>query len=212
MRVGLIKVCLSYEHRTLPANLHFHTPNPNNAGLKDGILKVVTSPTEFTHGIVALSNFGFGGGCSPLRCSCGLDDPIQMVMRTLISKPQGYDICIRRLPLCGMPAYSRSGAEHGNTVQCAGSNIHLLLEGGSKGTAPSAAITEITEEAAAAEEESGSTPEIIPLSARTKEGMADLVKVLKALPGQHLSEQLDCYSHPKTCLSHFSGLTGAMTA
>ncbi len=53
---------LSYEHQTLPANLHFHTPNPNNAGLKDGILKVVTEPTEFKQGITALSNFGFGGG------------------------------------------------------------------------------------------------------------------------------------------------------
>lgn len=58
---GLIKVLLSYEHQTLPANLHFHTPNPNNAGLKDGILKVVTEPTEFKQGITALSNFGFGG-------------------------------------------------------------------------------------------------------------------------------------------------------
>jgi fatty acid synthase len=61
MRAGLIKVCLSYEHATLPANLHFHEPNPNNAGLKDGILKVVTQPTEFPRGVVALSNFGFGG-------------------------------------------------------------------------------------------------------------------------------------------------------
>lgn len=58
---ALIKVLLSYEHQTLPGNLHFNTPNPNNAGLKDGILKVVTKPTEFKQGIVALSNFGFGG-------------------------------------------------------------------------------------------------------------------------------------------------------
>ena len=61
-RAGLIKVCLAYEHATLPANLHFREPNPNNAGLKDGILKVVTAPTDFAPGsIVALSNFGFGG-------------------------------------------------------------------------------------------------------------------------------------------------------
>ncbi len=56
---------LSYEHQTLPGNLHFTTPNPNNAGLKDGILKVVTEPTEFKQGIVALSNFGFGGDFTP---------------------------------------------------------------------------------------------------------------------------------------------------
>ncbi len=60
---------LSYEHQTLPGNLHFSTPNPNNAGLKDGILKVVTEPTEFKQGIVALSNFGFGGEPAPDPCS-----------------------------------------------------------------------------------------------------------------------------------------------
>ena len=65
MRSALIKVMLAYEHQTLPANLHFTTPNPNNAGLKDGILKVVTEPTEFKQGIVALSNFGFGGKLLP---------------------------------------------------------------------------------------------------------------------------------------------------
>ena len=62
---ALIKVMLAYEHQTLPANLHFTTPNPNNAGLKDGILKVVTEPTEFKQGVVALSNFGFGGEILP---------------------------------------------------------------------------------------------------------------------------------------------------
>ena len=67
---GLIKVCLSYEHATLPANLHFHEPNPNNAGLKDGILKVVTQPTDFAKGVVALSNFGFGGATFPRRMPC----------------------------------------------------------------------------------------------------------------------------------------------
>ena len=44
----------------LPANLHFKNPNPNIAGLKDGILRVVTQPAPFK-GISALSNFGFGG-------------------------------------------------------------------------------------------------------------------------------------------------------
>ena len=61
MCAALIKVLLSFEHQTLPGNLHFSTPNPNNMGLKDGILKVVTEPTEFKQGIVAISNFGFGG-------------------------------------------------------------------------------------------------------------------------------------------------------
>ena len=70
LRAALIKVLLSYEHQTLPGNLHFSTPNPNNAGLKDGILKVVTEPTEFKQGIVALSNFGFGGEPAPRQRKC----------------------------------------------------------------------------------------------------------------------------------------------
>lgn len=58
---GLIKVCLSFENGLLPANLHYSEPNPKSEGLIDGTLKVVTEPTEFKKGIVALSNFGFGG-------------------------------------------------------------------------------------------------------------------------------------------------------
>ncbi|EIE23140.1 hypothetical protein COCSUDRAFT_47508 [Coccomyxa subellipsoidea C-169] len=117
---ALIKVLLSYEHKTLPGNLHFKEPNPNNAGLKDGILKVVTEPTKFK-GITALSNFGFGG-----------------------------------------------------------SNVHLLLSPGDTHEAVSPINEEGAEEADA---KSGATPAIIPLASRTKEGMADLVKVLQGLPG-----------------------------
>ena len=69
---------------------------------------------------------------------------------------------------------------------CAGSNIHLLLEGGARqAAAPSASITEVTaeEEAGAGSAEECASAETIPLAARTKEGLADLVKVLKGLPG-----------------------------
>ena len=37
---ALIKVCLAIEHGTLPANLHYNEPNPNNASLVSGILQV----------------------------------------------------------------------------------------------------------------------------------------------------------------------------
>ena len=68
--------------------------------------------------------------------------------------------------------------------------MHLLLKnGGSSEPKPSATVTEIQEaegaEAAAEDTEgTGATPEIIPLATRTKEGMAELVKTLKNLPGQ----------------------------
>ncbi|KAK9904717.1 hypothetical protein WJX75_001194 [Coccomyxa subellipsoidea] len=58
---GLIKVCLSYENGLIPGNLHYKEPNPNNESLKTGILKVVTGPTPWQGGLVAISSFGFGG-------------------------------------------------------------------------------------------------------------------------------------------------------
>ncbi|EIE19942.1 hypothetical protein COCSUDRAFT_58179 [Coccomyxa subellipsoidea C-169] len=58
---GLLKVLMSFEHGTLPANLHFNEPNPNNKSLKEGVIKVVTETTPWEGGIVAQSNFGFGG-------------------------------------------------------------------------------------------------------------------------------------------------------
>ncbi len=64
----------------------------------------------------------------------------------------------------------------------AGSNVHLLLSPGDTHEAVSPINEEGAEEADA---KSGATPAIIPLASRTKEGMADLVKVLQGLPGVH---------------------------
>ena len=37
---ALIKVCMAYERGTIPGNLHFNEPNPNNTSLTSGVLKV----------------------------------------------------------------------------------------------------------------------------------------------------------------------------
>ena len=37
---GLLKVLMSFEHGTLPGNLHFKEANPNNKSLKEGVIKV----------------------------------------------------------------------------------------------------------------------------------------------------------------------------
>ncbi|CAK0731645.1 hypothetical protein CVIRNUC_000023 [Coccomyxa viridis] len=66
---ALIKVCMAYERGTIPGNLHFNEPNPNNTSLTSGVLKVVTEPTEWKGGLVAISNFGFGG--SNVHCILG---------------------------------------------------------------------------------------------------------------------------------------------
>lgn len=65
--------------------------------------------------------------------------------------------------------------------------MHLLLkEGGSfERLAPAVVVEEGKDADAEESAESGSTPEIIPLATRTKEGMAALVKVLQELPGVH---------------------------
>lgn len=44
---GLLKVLMSFEHGTLPANLHFNEPNPNNKSLKEGVIKVKTAPHHY---------------------------------------------------------------------------------------------------------------------------------------------------------------------
>ncbi len=38
--VAVIKVLLSFENGTIPANLHYKEPNPNSESLKNGTLKV----------------------------------------------------------------------------------------------------------------------------------------------------------------------------
>eukprot|EP00884_Botryococcus_braunii_P022876 jgi/Botrbrau1/9272/Bobra.180_1s0029.1 len=58
---SILKVLLSIENNTLPANLHFHSPNPNSEGLINGTLKVVTESVPFPRGLAAINNFGVGG-------------------------------------------------------------------------------------------------------------------------------------------------------
>ena len=49
------------EEGVLAPNLHYNDPNPDIPGLTDGRLSVVTRPTAWTGGYVALNSFGFGG-------------------------------------------------------------------------------------------------------------------------------------------------------
>ena len=58
---SLSKVCLAFENRELPPNLHFTNPNPNIEGLASGQLKPVLERMPFHENIVGLSSFGFGG-------------------------------------------------------------------------------------------------------------------------------------------------------
>ena len=46
---ALTKVLLSFEHRLLPANLHFQEPNPKSEGLKEGFLKVSNAAAAVLH-------------------------------------------------------------------------------------------------------------------------------------------------------------------
>ncbi len=57
---GLIKTCLIAKHRTVPANLHFHEPNPN---IPFQGLKVPTETTLLPEGdfMLGVNSFGFGG-------------------------------------------------------------------------------------------------------------------------------------------------------
>ncbi|KAK3760845.1 hypothetical protein RRG08_034688 [Elysia crispata] len=58
---SLTKVIIAMHTRLIPPNLHFETPSPKIPGLFDGRLKVVTEPTPWEGGKVALNSFGMGG-------------------------------------------------------------------------------------------------------------------------------------------------------
>jgi acyl transferase domain-containing protein len=60
---GLIKTTLALRHRTIPASLHHHTPNPH-IPFDELALRVVTEATSWTGEgprIAGVSSFGFGG-------------------------------------------------------------------------------------------------------------------------------------------------------
>ncbi len=59
---GLIKTCLIASRRQIPANLHFHEPNPNIPFQALG-LEIPTAPSDLPDGEVLLgvNSFGFGG-------------------------------------------------------------------------------------------------------------------------------------------------------
>ena len=58
---ALAKIIIASEHKTIPANLHYNTPNPEIPGLSDGRLQVVSQNTKWQGGLTAINNFGFGG-------------------------------------------------------------------------------------------------------------------------------------------------------
>ncbi len=63
-RAALIKVCLAFEHGVLPANLHYAQPNPNNASLNAGVLKV-RAPGGTLRGIQGrVGQQGLGSPCA----------------------------------------------------------------------------------------------------------------------------------------------------
>ena len=58
---ALIKSNLIFQNESIPPNIMFKNPNPNIEGLINGSLKPVLEITPFTHNIISLNCFGFGG-------------------------------------------------------------------------------------------------------------------------------------------------------
>ncbi|CAG7784754.1 unnamed protein product [Allacma fusca] len=58
---SIAKLILSHIARTIPANLHYHTPNPGIPALFDGRVKVVDTNQPFDARYVAINSLGFGG-------------------------------------------------------------------------------------------------------------------------------------------------------
>ncbi|KAK0397543.1 hypothetical protein QR680_002165 [Steinernema hermaphroditum] len=59
---SIAKVLVAINNGTIPANLHFNSPNEHIPGLSDGRLKVVSEKTALPEGsIIGVNSFGFGG-------------------------------------------------------------------------------------------------------------------------------------------------------
>ncbi|CAG7830908.1 unnamed protein product, partial [Allacma fusca] len=58
---SIAKLVLSHVARTIPANLHYHTPNPDIPALVDGRLQVVDKNQAFHAKYVGINSMGFGG-------------------------------------------------------------------------------------------------------------------------------------------------------
>ncbi|KAK3743696.1 hypothetical protein RRG08_030817 [Elysia crispata] len=59
---SLAKLILSMKYGTIPANLHFQTPNPKIPALLEGRVKVVAENTQYNGGYIGINSFGLGGG------------------------------------------------------------------------------------------------------------------------------------------------------
>lgn len=82
---ALTKVCLAFENRELPPNLHLNEYNPNIEGLKTGILEPVVTRQAFHENIVGISSFGFGG--------CNVYSILKANEKECT--PSSFDICSR---------------------------------------------------------------------------------------------------------------------
>lgn len=100
---ALTKVCLAFENRELPPNLHLKTLNPNIEGLRSGILKPVTERREFTDNVVGVSSFGFGG--------CNVYTILKANEKE--AQPSSFEFASQRLPriinVCGR---TREAVDH----------------------------------------------------------------------------------------------------
>ncbi|RUS92164.1 hypothetical protein EGW08_000017 [Elysia chlorotica] len=59
---SLAKLILAMKYGTIPANLHYQTPNPKIPALLEGKVKVVTENTRYNGGYIGINSFGLGGG------------------------------------------------------------------------------------------------------------------------------------------------------
>lgn len=58
---SIAKVLLTFQEKTIPANLHYKSPSPKVPELLNNLVKPVSENTPFKDGIVAMNSFGFGG-------------------------------------------------------------------------------------------------------------------------------------------------------
>ena len=84
---ALAKVLISIEERMIPANIHFHNPNPEISALRDGRLQVVDKHMPLNGQYIGINSFGFGG--TNVHCILKFDGEAE---RKVVRHPAANDL------------------------------------------------------------------------------------------------------------------------
>ncbi|GFO07685.1 fatty acid synthase [Plakobranchus ocellatus] len=110
---SITKVVLAMHEGVIPPNLHFRTPNPKIEGLLDGRMAVVTEPTPWLGGYIAINSFGMGGSNAHILFKS--PDIPRRELHPSSNKPRLFTYCARTEQ--GLRAILAEAHKHSSNVE-----------------------------------------------------------------------------------------------